>query len=145
MSGSRPLGENSALVVRSRHMRSVLSPNEQLTTAISAFENELKGTNQTAFRQYQVLRTDKVPDLEGVRRFTDGIYSACVQTHGGWRSHATRIMPFLTRIRDFASIGDVVVGGAQDLLVSGVWAAVRLAIEVHHRPKRFAVSREAWH
>lgn len=71
-----------------------------------------------------------MPDLTDIVRVTEEISDACVKKHGGWRQHAVRVIPFLNRICEFAPIGDVIVGGAQNLMVSGVWAAVRLALEV---------------
>lgn len=132
MSSSLVLSSKShrknALGTNSRH-----PPREQLGRALDAFESELlksKHDGGLTARFKNLRGTGKLPDLTEVVRLTEEISNDCAARHGGWRQYALRVTPFLERIRQFASIGDVLVGGAQNMIASGVWAAVRLAVEV---------------
>lgn len=135
---------SSSLVVSSKsHRRSrspspSISPKEQLDGALAAFEDELlknKSDGRGLVARFKNLRgTGKLPDLTAVVRFTEELSNDCATRHGGWREYAMRITPFLDRLRQFFPIGDVLVGGAQNMIASGVWAAVRLAIEVSLTP-----------
>lgn len=49
---------------------------------------------------------------------------------GAWRPHGTKVGGFLSRIQTFASIGDVLIGGSQNLIATSVWSAVRLSLTV---------------
>lgn len=131
---------SSSLVLSSKSLRknrlgtnSSLPPREELDRALDAFENELlksKGDGGLAARFKNLRGVGKLPDLTDVVRLTEEMSNDCAARHGGWRQYALRLTPFFERIRQFASIGDVLVGGAQNMIASGVWAAVRLAVEV---------------
>lgn len=110
-----------------------LPPRKQLDRALDAFESELlknKSDGGLATRFKNLRGMGKLPDLTEVVRLTEEMSNDCASRHGGWRQYALRLTPFFERIRQFASIGDVLVGGAQNMIASGVWAAVRLAVEV---------------
>lgn len=49
---------------------------------------------------------------------------------GSWGTHGTKVGGFLSRIQKLASIGDVLIGGSQNLIATGVWSAVRLSLTV---------------
>lgn len=131
---------SSSLVVSSKSPRknalgadSSLPPRERLDRALDAFESELlKNMNDGGLTaRFKNLRsTRKLPDLTAVVRVTEEMSNDCAARHGGWRQYALRLTPFLERVRQFASIGDVLEGDAQNMIASGVWAAVRLALEV---------------
>ena len=46
------------------------------------------------------------------------------------RPYGTRLVGFFEAIQVYARAGDVIVGGAQNLIASGVWACVRFSLEV---------------
>lgn len=116
--------ENTARAVASARR---LKPEIRLAQAISEFESSLADDGQRV--QFKNLRTRRPPDFSDVVRLTEEI-NADGASRRGWRQHATRLVTFLDRIRQFAPIGDVLVGGAQNFVASGVWGAVRLALEV---------------
>lgn len=102
---------------------------QRVDKAISAFENELREDNDKCLR-FEALRQDRLPDSADVLRVTEQISKDCAKKHGKGRAFALRATPLLERIRYFAPIGDVVIGGAQYVVASGAWAAIRLALEV---------------
>jgi hypothetical protein len=47
----------------------------------------------------------------------------------------------LQSVQQFAALGDVVIGGPQNLIACGVWAAARLALHVRQWPLFLPSSR----
>jgi hypothetical protein len=77
------------------------------------------------------LCKQKAADLGDIVTTVDEIVAAATKRHPtNDRKYATRFIRLFERIREFAIIGDVFVGGAQNMVVSGVWGSVRIAIEV---------------
>lgn len=126
------LSNAAALVVSSAARANRVPPKDRCAEAISKFEEALERGDRGLSVRFKNLRTQSLPDLTNVTRVAEEISNECAARHGGWRKYAMRIVPILDRIRQLAPIGDVLTGGAQNLLVSGVWGAVRLAVEVRH-------------
>lgn len=130
--------ETTALAVRSARTPPTSStpPSKaRLAKSISAFEKELNSDGRRMSPRFKALRKERLSDSHDVLRVVEQINQECAEHHGSAsrRSYAIMLTPILERIRQFAPIGDVLVRGAQDMLVSGVWAAVRLALEVPRR------------
>jgi hypothetical protein len=47
---------------------------------------------------------------------------------GGGRCFGLRMTNFLCDIQQFATIGDVIIGGSQNFIACGVWSLVRLSL-----------------
>lgn len=125
--------ESQALISSPPVATSRAPSKDRLKQAVAAFEQSLKETKKASLSvRFSNLRTRSRPfDLTDVTRLAEEISDDCAVKHGsGWRHYAMRIIPILDRIRQFAPIGDVVTGGAQNMVVSGVWGAVRLALEI---------------
>lgn len=129
---------NKAQVAISRRVGALPGPpvrpdaKAQLLRALAKFDGALKdGSRGKALSvRFNNLRTRRAPDSTDVLAVAEEISNDCARRHGGWREYAMRAVPILERIRQFAPIGDVITGGAQDMIVSGVWGALRLALEV---------------
>ncbi|KAM0424477.1 hypothetical protein ACHAPT_010401 [Fusarium lateritium] len=105
-----------------------LKPEIRLAQAISEFNASLNNQNQrTKFRN---LQSQSPPDPDDIIRLTEEINRDGARTHRSWRPYGTRLVAMLERMRQFAPIGDVLVGGSQNLIACGVWAVVRLSLEV---------------
>lgn len=115
---------SSGLAVAAR-----LKPEIRLAQAISEFSLSLSNDKDRHVR-FKNLQTRIPPSASEIIQLTEEINRDGARRHKSWRPHATRLLPVLERIRQFAPIGDVLIGGAQNLLASGVWAAVRLALDV---------------
>ncbi|KAK4117813.1 hypothetical protein N656DRAFT_764948 [Canariomyces notabilis] len=50
--------------------------------------------------------------------------------HRHWRSKGQRLTSILTAVHRIAPIGGIVIGGAQSLAASGVWAAFRICLQI---------------
>ena len=74
-----------------------------------------------------------LPSPDDIIRLTEEINRDGARAHRSWRPYGTRLVAILERMRQFAPIGDVLVGGSQNLIACGVWAVVRLSLEVGGR------------
>lgn len=103
----------------------------RLGVAISDFAASL---DEQRRQQFRLLRTASSKRLAGfdVIRITEDINRHGSQRHRSWRAHGTKIGCFLSRVQRFACIGDMLIGGSQHLIATGVWCAVRFCLMVHN-------------
>ncbi|KXH34003.1 major facilitator superfamily transporter [Colletotrichum simmondsii] len=94
------------------------------------FSVSLKRHQDDSHIRFKNLQTRSPPTAMEVLQLTEEINRDGAHRHRSWRPNATRLVTVLERIRQFAPIGDVLVGGAQNLLASGVWATVRMTLEI---------------
>lgn len=104
-----------------------LKPEIRLAQAISEFDASLDGTHRATFKTYH---SSSPPRPQDVIRITEEINRDGARAHKAWRPYGTRLVGILDRIQMFANVGDILVGGAQNMIASGVWAAVRLSLSV---------------
>ncbi|KAJ0120131.1 hypothetical protein J7T55_000986 [Diaporthe amygdali] len=104
-----------------------LKPEARLGLAISEFAQSL---NSEQRREFQSMQSAKCTQISGrdVIKVTEEINQEGARRHRSWRPHGTKVGGFLSRIQTFASIGDVLIGGSQNLIATGVWSAVRLSL-----------------
>ncbi|KAK1463181.1 NACHT domain-containing protein [Colletotrichum melonis] len=107
-----------------------LKPEIRLAQTISEFSVSLKRHQDDFHIRFKNLQTRSPPTAMEVLQLTEEINRDGAHRHRSWRPNATRLVTVLERIRQFAPIGDVLVGGAQNLLASGVWATVRMTLEI---------------
>jgi hypothetical protein len=108
---------------------SQLKPKIRLAQAIKSFEAELSSEQKVAFNAARSSAQSFPPDQMDVMR----LLSEMDKTSGvvaGKRCFGPRFTNFLEAVQRFASIGDVVVGGSQNMAACGVWALVRLTVLV---------------
>ncbi|KAK1498629.1 NACHT domain-containing protein [Colletotrichum tamarilloi] len=106
-----------------------LKPEIRLAQTISEFSVSLKRRRDDSHIRFKNLQTRSPPTAMEVLQLTEEINRDGAHRHRSWRPNATRLVTVLERICQFAPIGDVLVGGAQNLLASGVWATVRMTLE----------------
>ncbi|KAK2013302.1 hypothetical protein LZ32DRAFT_647225 [Colletotrichum eremochloae] len=106
-----------------------LKPEVRLAQAISEFGVSLRD-DKDAHVRFKNLQTRTPPDATEILRLTEELNRDGARQHRSWSPLATRLVAVLERICQFAPIGDIFVGGAQNLLAAGIWAAVRLALEL---------------
>ncbi|KAJ3462145.1 hypothetical protein MRS44_010698 [Fusarium solani] len=104
-----------------------LKPEIRLAQAISEFNASLNNKNQRA--RFKNLQSQSPPSPDDIIRLTEEINRDGARAHRSWRPYGTRLVAILERMRQFAPIGDVLVGGSQNLIACGVWAVVRLSLE----------------
>lgn len=114
---------SSALTVAGK-----LSPQIRLAQAISEF-GSLFTDDEARHAQFKNLRSRSPPTAGEVVQLTEEINRDGSRRHRSWKPFATRLVLVLERIQQFAPVGDVLTGGAQNMLASGIWASVRMALE----------------
>jgi hypothetical protein len=108
---------------------SQLKPEIRLAQAIKSFEAELSSEQTAAFYATRSSAQSFPPDQTDVMR----LLSEIDKTSGvvvGKRCFGPRFTSFLEAVQRFVAIGDVVVGGSQNLAACGVWAVVRFTVLV---------------
>ncbi|KAM7190456.1 hypothetical protein V8F33_009439 [Rhypophila sp. PSN 637] len=116
---------------------SQLSAEVRLGQTISEFAQCLDIAGKQAFQKLQVQLAQTGPlSPADVITLTEQLNREGAKRHAAWRPAAgTRIGGFLRRIQQFAAFGDILIGGSQNLIASGVWATVRVMLEAticHH-------------
>lgn len=112
-----------------------LKPEARLGLAISEFAQILDSEHKRAFQSMQNAQNAQISGRD-IIKMTEEINQKGAHRHRSWRPHGTKVGGFLARIQTFATIGDVLVGGSQNLIATGVWSAVRLSLTVS-RSKKF--------
>lgn len=98
---------------------------------LEKFAKALQKFNPAILRRFEIISAGQPPDADSViSAVTDIIQIASRKRPTSLSSSATTGRKVLEQINRFAPLGDVVVGGAQNLAASGAWGAIRLAIEV---------------
>ncbi|KAF5013170.1 hypothetical protein FDECE_799 [Fusarium decemcellulare] len=104
-----------------------LKPEVRLAQAVSEFHASLSTENDRI--KFKNLQSQSPPGSDEIIKLTEEINRDGARLHRSWRPYGTRLVAILDRIRQFAPIGDVLVGGSQNLIACGVWAAIRLSLE----------------
>ncbi|RSM05266.1 hypothetical protein CDV31_009664 [Fusarium ambrosium] len=102
-----------------------LKPEIRLAQAISEFGASLNTQNQRT--RFKNLQSQSPPSPDDIIRLTEEINRDGARAHRSWRPYGTRLVAILDRMRQFAPIGDVLVGGSQNLIACGVWAVTSLS------------------
>jgi hypothetical protein len=113
---------SNALVNLSR-----LQPEIRLAQAISQFEADLSSDQKASLRTYRSQIQNSPPDPSDVMRLTAEIDRAATRSR---RCFGPRMTNFLHAVQQFAAIGDVMIGGSQNLIACGVWSLVRMLLLV---------------
>jgi hypothetical protein len=106
-----------------------LKPDIRLAQAVSQFEADLSSEHKAAFRTHKSQLQKSPPNHNDVMWLTSEID----KTSGivaGRRCFGPRLTNFLSAVQQFAALGDVVVGGNQNIIACGVWALVRMSLLV---------------
>ena len=109
--------------------RTQWKPKKELDRAIREFEKAIEG-HPNAADQFRTLCAGPLPDHSGALLVAEDLSRECAKQSRLRNGVAMKTAPFFDLIRQFAPLGDIVIGGAQNLIASGVWAAIRLALEV---------------
>ncbi|KAF4947847.1 hypothetical protein FSARC_13870, partial [Fusarium sarcochroum] len=98
--------------------------------AVSEFEAALTSEQKVSFRASRTAAASNGPTMSDVMRLTAEIDLKTTSRHGRGRCFGPRLTNMLEAIQKFAALGDVVVGGSQNLIACGVWAAARMTVHV---------------
>jgi hypothetical protein len=105
-----------------------LKPQVRLAQAVSLFEASLSSEDKASFRNQRTQALTTAPGPMDVMRLTAQIDRR--DSGKAARCLGPRFTNFLSSIQQFAALGDVIVGGSQNIIACGVWSVVRMTILV---------------
>jgi hypothetical protein len=105
----------------------------RLAQAVSQFEADLPHKEKHTLQTQKLKLQSSAPDQRDVMRLTAQIDKASGIV-AGRRCFGPRLTSFLDSVQQFAALGDVVVGGSQNLIACGVWMLVRMSLLVSIAP-----------
>lgn len=106
-----------------------LKPEIRLAQAVSNFEADLSSEQKNVFHFYRSQSLQSPPDLCDVMRLTAEIDRRASGKVGG-RCFGPRFTSFLQVVQQFSALGDIIVGGSQNVIACGVWALLRMSLLV---------------
>ena len=109
-----------------------LTPQIRLAQAVSEFEADLSTEQKASFRTDRGQACKAAPDIGDVMRLTADIDRQTYRKLGGGRCFGPRFTNALQAIQQFAALGDVIIGGSQNIIACGVWTLVRTTLLVSH-------------
>ena len=108
---------------------SSLKPDIRLAQALSEFEADLTNEQKSTFRKLKSQSLSAAPTPSDVMRLTAEVDRRMSKKYSG-QCFGPRFTNFLQGVQQFAALGDVVVGGSQNLIACGVWTLVRMSLLV---------------
>ncbi|KAM5349339.1 hypothetical protein ACJ41O_005844 [Fusarium nematophilum] len=99
-----------------------LKPEIRLAQAIAQFEVDLSDEQRADFHSIKRQSCHSPPDIHDVMRLTAEIDHGIAGKVGGGRCFGTRLVSVLEAVQRFAALGDIVVGGSQNMIACGVWS-----------------------
>ncbi|RQM05678.1 hypothetical protein DH86_00004097, partial [Scytalidium sp. 3C] len=100
-----------------------LKPEIRLAQAVSQFEADLSNDQKRSFRNDKSELLRSAPDARVVMHLT-----AEIDSRPGSRGFGPRLTNFLQAVQQFAALGDIIIGGSQNLIACGVWSLVRMSL-----------------
>jgi ankyrin repeat domain-containing protein 50 len=107
-----------------------LKPEIRLAQAVSQFESDLSAEQKAIFRVHRAQSCNSPPDTNDVMRLTAEIDRQRLRGAGVHRCFGPRFTNFLQAIQQFAALGDIVVGGSQNIIACSIWSLVRMTLLV---------------
>lgn len=106
---------------------SSLKPEIRLAQAVSEFEAALSNEQKSTFRTFRSQSLSAAPSPNDVMRLTAEVDRRISKKFGG-QCFGPRFTNFLQGVQQFAALGDIVVGGSQNMIACGVWSLVRMSL-----------------
>jgi len=104
----------------------------RLANAISAYKASLDKKHCVVFKNLQGATTS-ISTIDDVIQLTEEINRDGSKLYKCWSPHGTRMIKFLDGLRTFTHAGDVIIGGSQNIVASGVWAVIRVSLQVRYQ------------
>ncbi|KAF2398507.1 hypothetical protein EJ06DRAFT_544172 [Trichodelitschia bisporula] len=106
-------------------VRTRASAQARLADAVAAFERDLSDQEKAILRSSGTAP----PEISDVMKLTATMDDIANKgKDGGGKCIGPRLVNFLQAVQQFAVVGDVIVGGSQNLIACGVWSIVRTAL-----------------
>ncbi|KAJ5749070.1 uncharacterized protein N7511_010766 [Penicillium nucicola] len=109
-------------------LASRLKPEIRLAQAVSLYEADLSTDQKMRLREERSRLRDTPPDITDVMRLTAELDQAATAATGKRRCSGPRMVNVLQSVQQFAALGDIIIGGSQNLIACGVWTLVRTSL-----------------
>jgi hypothetical protein len=107
-----------------------LKPEIRLAQAVSEFVADLSSEQKSGFESHRYQSCTSPPNVRDVMRLTAEIDRGASKRGSGGRCVGPRLTNVLQAVQQFAALGDIIVGGSQNMIACGVWSLVRLTLLV---------------
>lgn len=107
-----------------------LKPEIRLAQAVSEFRANLSTEQKTAFESHERQSRNSPPNISDVMRLTAEFDRRVTEKLRGGQCFGPRLTNILQAVQQFAALGDIIVGGSQNIIACGVWSLVRMTILV---------------
>lgn len=107
-----------------------LKADVRLAQAISHFEADLSDDQKATLRGFKAEAYESPPTIQDVMRLTADFDRHAEQGSGCRRCFGPRLTNVLRAIQQFAALGDIVLGGSQNIIACGVWGLARITMLV---------------
>ncbi|EJT73989.1 hypothetical protein GGTG_07839 [Gaeumannomyces tritici R3-111a-1] len=107
-----------------------LKPEIRLAQKVSEFEAALSDERKATFRSYRSQARASPPDAGDIMRLTAEVDRRAAGRGYRGRCFGPRFSNILQTTQQFAALGDVVVGGSQNIIACGIWSLVRMTLLV---------------
>ncbi|KUJ08906.1 uncharacterized protein LY89DRAFT_328989 [Mollisia scopiformis] len=114
----------SALVANASPLKAEI----RLAQAVSEFEADLSSDQKAMFRSYKAQTCSSPPTPDDVMLLTALIDRRASGKVVGGRCFGPRFCNVLQAVQQFAALGDILIGGSQNLIACGVWSLVRMTL-----------------
>lgn len=120
-----------------------LTADIRLAQAVSNYEASLSDAQKAEFRTLKYKTRTTAPCADDVMKLTAEMDRQAGQNSRAWRCFGPRFTNVLRSVQQYAALGDIVIGGSQNIVASGVWCVIRTSLLVgshFHTPLRFSSS-----
>lgn len=107
-----------------------LTADIRLAQAVSNYEVSLSDSQKAEFRTLKYKTRTTAPSADDVMRLTAEMDRQARRKIGAWRCFGPRFTNILHTVQQYAALGDIVIGGTQNLVACGVWCVVRTSLLV---------------
>ncbi|UNI15848.1 hypothetical protein JDV02_002342 [Purpureocillium takamizusanense] len=105
-----------------------VTPEVRLAAAISEFEASLDPERKVAFRNHRFKSCESLPSVQDVMQITAEFNEKSTSKKPGSGGWGARLTNFLEAVQQYAAVGDIIVGGSQNIIACGVYSLVRLTL-----------------
>lgn len=102
----------------------------RLMQATKEFEADLSDEQKKSFLTNKSQSCISPPNIHDVMRLTAEIDRRISGKLSGRRGLGPRLTNILQAVQQFAALGDIIIGGSQNMIACGVWSLVRLTLLV---------------
>lgn len=104
-----------------------LKPDIRLAQAVSDFEADLSTEQKAVFRKDRSTVLTSLPKMQDVMRLTAEFDRTCAK---GGRCFGPRLVNMAQAVQQFTALGDIIVGGSQNIVACGIWTVFRMSLLV---------------